>query len=192
MSQFGFNRLGLSISALFILALLMYVPTWMEEQPETQGSSQNDALKPAYKAKNLTTTLYNQDGELNHKVFAESMEHYDQLGFVLFQQPKYTLYTESATSPWVVTAREGTLYNNELIQLEDSVVIENKTSDDFVKSLSTEYIQINLDTKQMTSDQPVEILGTQYLILSNGFNANLRTQEYELLDHVQTTYSPSN
>ncbi|MDY6977509.1 MAG: LPS export ABC transporter periplasmic protein LptC [Pseudomonadota bacterium] len=192
MSQFGFNRLGLSISALFILALLMYVPTWMEEQPETQGSSQNDALKPAYKAKNLTTTLYNQDGELNHKVFAESMEHYDQLGFVLFQQPKYTLYTESATSPWVVTAREGTLYNNELIQLEDSVVIENKTSDDFVKSLTTEYIQINLDTKQMTSDQPVEILGTQYLILSNGFNANLRTQEYELLDHVQTTYSPSN
>ncbi|WP_334058940.1 LPS export ABC transporter periplasmic protein LptC [Alteromonas sp. S005] len=192
MSQFGFNRLGLSISALFILALLMYVPTWMEEQPETQGSSQNDALKPAYKAKNLTTTLYNQDGELNHKVFAESMEHYDQLGFVLFQQPKYTLYTESATSPWVVTAQEGTLYNNELIQLEDSVVIENKTSDDFVKSLSTEYIQINLNTKQMTSDQPVEILGTQYLILSNGFNANLRTQEYELLDHVQTTYSPSN
>ena len=192
MSQFGFNRLGLSISALFILALLMYVPTWMEEQPETQGSSQNDALKPAYKAKNLTTTLYNQDGELNHKVFAEPMEHYDQLGFVLFQQPKYTPYTESATSPWVVTAREGTLYNNELIQLENSVVIENKTSDDFVKSLSTEYIQINLDTKQMTSDQPVEILGTQYLILSNGFNANLRTQEYELLDHVQTTYSPSN
>ncbi|CAA0352662.1 lipopolysaccharide export system protein LptC [Alteromonas marina] len=192
MSLFGFNRLGLSISALFILALLMYIPTWMEEQPETQGSSENDALKPAYKAKNLTTTLYNQDGELNHKVFAESMEHYDQLGFVLFQQPKYTLYTENASSPWVVTAQEGTLYNNELIQLENSVVIENQTSDDFVKRLSTEYIQINLETKQMTSDQPVEILGTQYLILSNGFNANLRTQEYELLDHVQTTYSPSN
>ncbi|MEC8749780.1 MAG: LPS export ABC transporter periplasmic protein LptC [Pseudomonadota bacterium] len=192
MSLFGFNRLGLSISALFILAMLMYIPTWMEEQPETQGNRGNDALKPAYKAKNLTTTLYNQDGELNHKVFAESMEHYDQLGFVLFQQPKYTLYTENASSPWVVTADEGTLYNNELIQLENQVNIENQTGDDFVRSISTEYIQINLETKQMTSDQPVEILGTQYVILSNGFNANLRTQEYELLDHVQTTYSPSN
>ena len=187
MSLFGFNRLGLSISALFILAMLMYIPTWMEEQPETQGNLENDALKPAYKAKNLTTTLYNQDGELNHKVFAESMEHYDQLGFVLFQQPKYTLYTENASSPWVVTADEGTLYNNELIQLENQVNIENQTGDDFVRSISTEYIQINLETKQMTSDQPVEILGTQYVILSNGFNANLRTQEYELLDHVQTT-----
>jgi lipopolysaccharide export system protein LptC len=192
MSQFGFNRLGLSISGLFILALLMYLPTWMEAPEEVKGNGELDALKPAYKAKNLTTTLYNQDGQLNHKVFAESMEHYDQLGFVLFQKPRYTLYTDNATSPWVVTAAEGTLYNNELIQLEKNVLIENQTSDDFVKTITTQYIQINLDNKQMTSDQAVEILGTQYVIQSNGFNANLRTQEYELIDHVQTTYSPSN
>ena len=192
MSLFGFNRLGVSISALFILAMLMYLPTWMEEEPEITGSQQSDALKPAYKAKNLTTTLYNQEGQLNHKVFATSMEHYDQLGFVLFQQPQYTLYTESNSSPWVVSAVEGTLYNNELIQLENNVVIENQTDDDFVKTITTQYIQINLDNKQMTSDQTVEILGSQYVIQSNGFNANLRTQEYELIDHVQTTYSPSN
>lgn len=192
MSLFGFNRLGVSISALFILAMLMYLPTWMEEEPAITGSQQSDALKPAYKAKNLTTTLYNQEGQLNHKVFATSMEHYDQLGFVLFQQPQYTLYTESNSSPWVVSAVEGTLYNNELIQLENNVVIENQTGDDFVKTITTQYIQINLDNKQMTSDQTVEILGSQYVIQSNGFNANLRTQEYELIDHVQTTYSPSN
>jgi lipopolysaccharide export system protein LptC len=192
MNQFGFNRLGLSISGLFILALLMYLPTWMETPPEVRGNGELDALKPAYKAKNLTTTLYNQEGRLNHKVFAESMEHYDQLGFVLFQKPRYTLYTDNATSPWVVTAAEGTLYNNELIQLENNVLIENQTSDDFVKTITTQYIQINLDNKQMTSDQAVEILGKQYVIQSNGFNANLRTQEYELIDHVQTIYSPGN
>ncbi len=192
MSQFGFNRLGLSISALFILALLMYIPTWMEEQPEVKGNQGLDALKPAYTAKNLTTTLYNQDGQLNHKVFAKSMEHYDQLGFVLFEKPQYTLYTDSASSPWVVTALEGTLYNNELIQLEKDVIIENQTTDDFVKTITTKYIQINLDKKQMTSDQAVEILGAQYVIQSNGFNADLRTQEYELIDHVQTIYSPGN
>ncbi|BFT29266.1 hypothetical protein D210916BOD24_04420 [Alteromonas sp. D210916BOD_24] len=192
MSKFSFNRLGLSISALFILALLMYLPTWMEEQPEVQKSQGIDALKPAYKAKNLTTTLYNHDGQLNHRVFAKSMEHYDQLGFVLFEMPQYTLYTDNASSPWVVTAKEGTLYNNELIQLENDVHIENQTTDDFVKTITTQYIQINLENKQMTSDQAVEILGSQYVIQSNGFNANLRTQEYELIDHVQTIYSPGN
>tara|TARA_A200000113_G_scaffold125177_1_gene112673 strand:- start:209 stop:787 length:579 start_codon:yes stop_codon:yes gene_type:complete len=192
MSRFGFNRLGVSISALFSLAVLMYLPTWMEEPEKDVRQQQSDALKPSYKAKNLATTLYNQDGMLNHKVFAESMEHYDQLGFVFFQQPRYTLYTDNANAPWVVTAKEGTLYNNELIQLEKAVTIENKTDNDFVKNITTEYIQINLENKQMTSDQPVKILGAQYVILSNGFNADLRKQEYELLDHVQTTYSPSN
>ncbi|NDV89627.1 LPS export ABC transporter periplasmic protein LptC [Alteromonas sp. 345S023] len=192
MNKFGFNRLGLSISALFVLALLMYLPIWMEEAPEQASANGLDALKPAYKAKNLTTTLYNQDGQLNHKVFARSMEHYDQLGFVLFQQPRYTLYTENAASPWEVTATEGTLYNNELIQLENNVQIENQTEDDFVKTITTAFIEINLNTKQMTSDQPVEIRGLQYVINSNGFNANLRTQEYELIDHVQTIYSPGN
>ena len=170
----------------------MYIPTWMEEEPVLTSSEGLDALKPAYKAKNLTTTLYNSEGQLNHKVFASSMEHYDQLGFVSFEQPSYTLYSSDADSPWVVTALEGTLYNNELIQLENKVNIENQSQDDFVKTITTEYIQINLDSKQMTSDQPVEIRGMQYVIQSNGFNANLRTQKYELIDHVHTTYSPSN
>ncbi|MDO6565625.1 LPS export ABC transporter periplasmic protein LptC [Alteromonas sp. 1_MG-2023] len=191
MKVLGFDRLGLSISVLFILALAMYIPIWMEEDPTQQTDQGPDALKPAYKAKNLTTTLYNQDGLLNHKVFASSMEHYDQLGFVLFQKPRYTLYTDDAQSPWEVTATEGTLYNNELIQLENNVVIENQSVDDFVKTIRTAFIEINLYTKQMTSDQPVEIRGLQYVINSNGFNANLRTQEYELIDHVQTIYSPS-
>ena len=191
MKVLGFDRLGLSISVLFIWASALYIPIWMDEDPAQQSDQGPDALKPAYKAKNLTTTLYNQEGQLNHKVFAASMEHYDQLGFVLFQKPRYTLYTDDAQSPWEVTATEGTLYNNELIQLENNVVIENQSVDDFVRTIRTAFIEINLYTKQMTSDQPVEIRGLQYVINSNGFNANLRTQEYELIDHVQTIYSPS-
>ena len=120
MKVLGFDRLGLSISVLFILASALYIPIWMDEDPAQQSDQGPDALKPAYKAKNLTTTLYNQEGQLNHKVFAASMEHYDQLGFVLFQKPRYTLYTDDAQSPWEVTATEGTLYNNELIQLENN------------------------------------------------------------------------
>jgi len=192
MNLFGFNRLGLSISALFTLALLMYLPTWMKEEPTLARDKSLDALQPAYTAKNITTTLYDKDGALNHKVFARAMEHYDQLGFVLFQQPRYTLYSDNAKAPWEVTAVEGTLYNNELIQLENNVLIENQSQDDFVRTIQTAFIEINLNSKQMASDEPVEIRGLQYVINSNGFNANLRTQEYELIDHVQTIYSPSN
>lgn len=192
MSLLGTSRLRFSIVILFVLALLMYLPTWMEEEPTEEKAERMGALRPAYRAKNLTTTLYNQQGELNHRVFATTMEHYDQLGFVLFTQPEYTLYTDDASAPWLVTAEEGTLYNNDTIQLDSNVEIVNQSRDDFVETIQTEFIEINLDVKKMTSDQPVTIRGLQYVINSNGFNADLQTQQYELIDHVQTVYSPGN
>ncbi|GGW80959.1 LPS export ABC transporter periplasmic protein LptC [Alteromonas halophila] len=192
MSLLGTSRLQISILILFILALLLYIPTWMSEAPVERQADQIDALRPAYRAKNLTTTLYNQEGQLNHRVFARNMEHYDQLGFVLFTQPEYTLYTDDASAPWLVTAQEGTLYNNDTIQLDSDVEIVNQTQNDFVETIETEFIEINLDTKTMVSDQPVTIRGVQYVISSNGFNADLQTQQYELIDHVQTVYSPGN
>ncbi len=191
-NRLGLNRLGLSISALFVLALLLYLPVWMEEEPETQERQNIDALQPAYKARNLTTTFYDENGNRNHQIFATSMEHYDELGFVLFQQPEYTVYLEQQTSSWQVTAKEGTLYNNDLIQLDSDVVIKSLNEDAFVSTISTEFIEINLDTQKMVSDQPVVIRGTPYTINSNGFKADLETQEYELIDHVQTIYSPGN
>ena len=184
------NRLGLSISALFVMALLMYMPVWMAEDEKPAQSISDSALRPAYKAKNLTTTLYNDEGKVNHEVYAASMEHYDQLGFVLFSQPKYTVYAAENEAPWQVTADKGTLYNDDLIQLEDNVLIKSLNPDEFVQTITTDFIKVNLDDKTMTSDQPVDIRGVQTIIKSNGFNANLRTQQYELIDHVQTIYSP--
>ncbi|MEW9799034.1 LPS export ABC transporter periplasmic protein LptC [Alteromonas sp. CYL-A6] len=186
------SRLTFSISALFVLAVLLYIPTWMEEQPAPQKSSKIDALNPAYRATNLMTTIYDEDGNLNHQVFAARMEHYDQLGFVLFSRPRYTVYTGEGQSPWLVTAKEGTLYNNDVIQLDSDVTISSQANDNFVQTIRTEFIEINLDSKKMTSDQPVEIMGSRYVISSNGFKADLQSQQYELIDHVQTVYSPGN
>ena len=81
---------------------------------------------------------------------------------------------------------------NSELPIENNVLIENQSQDDFVRTIQTAFIEINLNSKQMASDEPVEIRGLRYVINSNGFNANLRTQEYELIDHVQTIYSPSN
>lgn len=188
----GVSRLGLSISALFVLAVLLYIPIWMDEEPGTEEREGVDALSPAYQATNLTTTFYDENGNRNHQVFATSMEHYDQLGFVLFEQPEYTVYLDQESSSWQVTAKEGTLYNNNLIQLESDVVIKSLGDENFVNTITTDFIEIDLDTKKMASDRPVVIRGAPYVINSNGFTGDLQTQQYELIDHVQTIYSPGN
>ena len=70
------------------------------------------------------------------------------------------------------------------------MLIKSLNPDEFVQTITTDFIKVNLDDKTMTSDQSVDIRGVQTIIKSNGFNANLRTQQYELIDHVQTIYSP--
>ncbi|MBT0585441.1 LPS export ABC transporter periplasmic protein LptC [Alteromonas oceanisediminis] len=184
------NRITYSISALFILALATYLPTWFKDEQEMADDSAQDAWQPTYQAKNLRSALYDEDGRLTHRVFASEMEHYDQLGFVFFKQPQYTIYMEEQQKPWQLTAQEGTLYDDDRIQLERDVVIQTLSDDNFVKTIRTQYIQVMLDTKKMLSDQPVIIEGADYEIQSNGFEADLNTKEYELKRHVQTVYLP--
>ena len=185
------NRLGYSISALFILALATYIPTWLKEEDEAPDVGQQDAYQPTYKAINLQSALYDDEGQLTHRISASEMEHYEQLGFVFFKQPQYRLYTGDNTQPWRLTANEGTLYDDNRIQLEQNVVIQNLNKESFVETITTDFIQINLDTKLMTSDQAVIIIGKEFEIQSNGFDGDLNAKQYELKQHVKTVYSPN-
>jgi lipopolysaccharide export system protein LptC len=185
------NRLGISIGALFLAALLLYLPTWMDESEEQQTAPGVDALVATYQAKNLTTKLYNSEGDLSHEVFAQSMQHFDLLGFILFEEPEYTLYPEGGDASWRLNAKEGTLYDTEMLQLENAVRIESMQAEQFVKTVETEFIEVQLNDHTMKSDQPVVISGDHYEITGNGFTADLKTKNYELQNHVQTVYAPA-
>ena len=186
------NRLGLSIGSLFIAALLLYLPSWIEQADDQRTAPTVDALEPSYQAKNLTTKLYDSSGNLSHEVFASEMQHFDLLGFILFEKPLYTLHASSNAAPWQLTAVEGTLYDNQVIRLEKDVTITSMGEEEIIQTVQTEFIEVQLDEQTMQSDQPVILSGPQFTITSNGFTADLRTKHYELQNHVQTLYSPTN
>jgi len=185
------NRLGLSIVLIFGAAFALYLPTWLDDDAPTQQINMNEALVPNYEVINLRSKLYDKDGNLTHQVSAKKMQHYDQLGFVTFQDPVYSIYIDNTTEPWQVSAKEGTLYEDNRIQLEKNVRIYNIASEEFVKQIETHFIEINLTDRTLKSDQSVQISGVDYVINSIGFKANLETQIYELSNHVQTQYTPS-
>lgn len=184
------SRLGLSIGALFLAALLIYLPVWIKQGEDVQTAPDNDALSAAYQAKNLTTKLYDKSGNLSHEVFAEQMQHYDLLGFILFEQPKYTLYPKGGNASWQLTAQEGTLYDSEILQLEKDVNINSLQPDEFVKTVQSEFIEVLLNEQSVHSTAAVTISGSHYVIKGNGFTADLQKQNYELQNHVETIYSP--
>ena len=62
------NKVGLSIASLFILASLLYLPGYLAEDPVVAPDQDVLAITPSYKARNLTTTLYNEQGQRVHEV----------------------------------------------------------------------------------------------------------------------------
>ena len=184
------NRLTISILFLFLLILLLNLPIWMESDKQQQTQDDELAWQANYQANEMQSILYNKQGLVTHKVFATKMEHFEDLGFTIFELPRYTIFTERTESPWQVVAKEGTLYEDNRIQLEQDVQIKTLDDEGFVQQIETSFIEINLTDKTMTSDEPVIITGQDYVIHSNGFVANLLTRKFELLDHVQTVFKP--
>ncbi len=183
------NRIGYSIAFIFSVVFLLYLPILFEEEVEQAGADDNSPLIPNYQATNLRSKLFDDEGNLTHQVAATKMEHYDELGFAVFNKPVYTLYLDNG-EPWQVTADEGTLYNNNRIQLEKNVRIVSLRTNEYIREITTEFIEIDLQSKTLSSDQMVNILGVDYQVKSMGLFGDLDTQQYELKEHVQTKFYP--
>lgn len=182
------KRIYISIGLLFLLILATNNLWWLDSEPKQAEKQDETFLQPNYQASNMQTRLYNELGQLAHSIHADSMEHYDLLGFTLFQQPRYIIFIAEDEAPWEVTAQQGTLYEDNRIQLETNVRITSEDEDGFIRTVTTSFIEIDLTGKTMTSDQSVTISGENYRISGNGFSADLTTKQFELLDHVQTIY----
>ncbi|MBF7074913.1 LPS export ABC transporter periplasmic protein LptC [Glaciecola sp. MH2013] len=185
------NRLAWSITLIFGAAIALYLPVWLEEEEQVIFSDTDEALIPNYEAKNLRTKIFDKNGRLTHRVNAAKMEHFDQLDYVNFIDPQYTIYLEESGKRWQLNASEGTFIEGDRIQLSDDVTITSLQVDDYVQTISTEFIEIQLQTKSLSSDQPVVISGANFIINSIGFEGNIATQQYELSKHVQTEYLPA-
>jgi len=182
------NRVTLSIGLIFFLLLVIYA-NFMTPEPKTTSSADTpETWAPNYRARNMKSTLYSNNGNINHEVFATSMEHYDILGFTIFEQPEYTIYTDETDSPWQILSEEGTLYGDERIELEQNVLIKSLNTQDFVQTIATSYLEIDLIHKTASSDEDVVITGESFVINSKGFRVNLLTKKLELRDHVETIY----
>jgi len=184
------NRLAVSIILVFAAVFALYLPTWLEDEKQVVVSDKDAALLPNYEATNLRSKLFDKKGNLTHQVSAEKMEHFDMLGFVNFAQPEYTIYLQTSGDRWRLTADEGTFYDDNRIELTNAVQVTNLQPNEYIQTISTNFIEIELGTKTISSDQPLVIKGANLIINGIGFEANLETQKYELKNHVQTEYLP--
>lgn len=154
-------------------------------------------LQPSYTVIGLQSKIFDETGRLTHRVNAEAMKHFDQLGYVILQQPRYLLFDNqwslngtlsSERARWQITADEAVYYQNQRLELENNVLIRSLRDDQLITHLSTAFLNFDLKTGKFESQDLVQLRGTDYVVSGQGINGDLRDHIYRINKHVQTQY----
>lgn len=182
------NRVHWSV----LLVFLCLVSVWFAHKlssPEKKASGQKELLLvPDYVATNMNTALYDEQGNASNFMRASRMEHYQELGFTLFSSPTYSFLNEDGESPWLLTATQATLYDNEKLEFETNVELFSVDEDGYLRKISTSFLVVDIENQSIRTDQAIEISGRNFLVQGIGMNGNLRLKKINLLNHVNTTY----
>ncbi|AIY64058.1 LPS export ABC transporter periplasmic protein LptC [Pseudoalteromonas piratica] len=176
----------IALSILFTIAMLwLWLPYFFAPKEQIQIVKPITNI-PDYIATDLKQTYFSDLGTVSHKVTAEKMSMYQELGFTHFVKPQFTIFSEQGV--WQLKAEEATLYDNEKLILEQNVIAKSLTTDVMLDTIEAASIEYFISTKIMTSDSEVKMTGPGLEIKGQGLNANLEEQVINLINHTKTTY----
>ncbi len=184
------SRIILLLAFIGVMGFLWYPQLTRQPQQETNLQPQSNA--PDYIAHDLKRIIYDEQGHPAHQIEASKMEYYAGKEQMLFTQPRVTLFNDSSLADWKLKALSGTLTGSELIVLENEVIASNLSEEDFIREITTEYIEVLIDKDIMQSDKSVQISGDKINIQGQGLLAHIKQKQVELSNHVQTIYSHEN
>ncbi|MCL1057269.1 LPS export ABC transporter periplasmic protein LptC [Shewanella gelidimarina] len=181
------NRVTLAIIALFGTALILY---WQVQSKKSDQTLDIDVSeRPNYIINDMRSTEYNEAGLINSKVTAKHMEHFEAASMTYFTEPVYLIYPDDGQAQWRLTAAKGT-HNNLTgkVSLENNVIIDSISPEEPIQTLSTSYLELDLETMVMTSDEIIYVTGNEFVIQGTGLYADLNAQSVKLISEVEGTY----
>lgn len=183
------NRVTLAIIILFGTALGLY---WQIQSKDQQAIQSVDRSKqPDYIADDLRSTEYNEQGLVNNKIYAEHMEYFENKNTSYFTNPIFLIYPNDGKSPWHIQSAKGQLNKaTGKVRLEKDVIIKAMNPEEPIQTLKTTYLDVNLNSKIMTTDDIVYVTGNGFEVQGKGLYANMNTQIVTLNNEVQGIYEP--
>lgn len=183
------NRLGTAV-----IALLSLVAAWFWFAPEqtTLKITEDNELMPDYIAEQVVLRLYDDQGYLADLMQADRLEHFEQLGFTQFEQPRYTLFNEQHIPSWEMSSRFAVWFPEDKIMLEQDVILLNLIPGQLVDRIDSVELSILLPEKTVTTHEAVSIKGPGFIIKGIGLQANLEQKSLQLTSHLETRYYNEN
>ena len=185
------NRITLAIVLFFSIALGLYWQVQLKKS-EQQSSAGSGVVTPDFVADNLKSVSFNEKGDVESRVSAEHMEHFDASNLTRFTRPVYLLYPDDGAAHWRISATEGALDKDDnIVTLQNNVIIDAITPNEPLQQLRTSYLQLDLDTMIMRSDRMIQVDGMNFKVEGTGLYADLNAQTVELLNQVTGIYEPN-
>lgn len=180
------NRQNAFFACLFVVALLLW--RWYDLQHQPQVSASPASYTPNFTASKLYSVSYTEAGEVNYRIYADSMEYYDKLKLTSFEAPEVFIYPGQNDPIWQIVADKAVVNGEERVVLQEHVVIQNLSRDDYVKEVTTQVLHVNLAEQTMSTDERVDVVGTQYDLTGTGMRGNLATESVTLLNEIKAIY----
>ncbi len=172
----------------FVFAIFCYGLIEWRQANISQSENVDNQIAPDFIAESLNSETFNQKGQLSYIIDATRMEHYAGLAVTHFEFPQYTLYPKGSDEPWKISANEGTLYNNNRVKLENRVALIATDKESLIQEIHGKYLELDLKTNIISSNQDIEIKGKDFLMLGTGLIVDLNTKQVTLTKHEKTIY----
>lgn len=180
--------LVLSVTVLVLLAAYL----WFAPEVGDNDRQSDREFVPDYIAENLTLRVYDQQGYIADHLQAKRLEHFEQLGFTQFEQPRYTLFNDQHQAAWEISSQQGIWFPEDKIILEQQVLLRNLLPDEFIENVETASLQLLLPEKTLQTHEQVRIIGPGFYIMGIGMQADLTAQQLVLQKHLKTVYANEN
>ena len=181
------NRQTLLILLLFLVSLLAW-------QWSSQHDNQNTLLQkkdlslPSFTASKQHNQRYSADGKLTDIFTADQALYYQHNKVTDTVHPVLQTFEPNGQKAWNVSANSGQMISNDRLILRDSVLIKNHNPALNIDRMQTSYLEMDMNSRQISSDKPVTIDSPDYHVQGVGLHADLNTKRYQILDKGHATY----
>ncbi|MBL0710949.1 MAG: LPS export ABC transporter periplasmic protein LptC [Colwellia sp.] len=177
----------LALLVLMLGGMAYGIISWRSSQT-LPGETIDHDLVPDFIAEALKSNIYTETGLLSHTIVADRMEHYAKLEVTYFELPNYTLHPKNSQSPWQLSAKEATLYNNNRVILTHRVKLKATDEHSLIQEIHCKYLELDLNTNIISSEQTVMVQGKDFTMYGSGLIIDLNTKQMTITEHVRTIY----
>lgn len=171
------------------VALLVVFTSWLSrksEAPAPQGRAAAESL-PDYFMRGIDSRITDREGNISHRLTAESLFHYPENDLSELEQPDVTILGENRTS-WRATALSGRIEGDaQQLLLQGDVRLRQHGENEL--NLQTDWLQIDTARHYAQTDAPVTLEGPSTRVHGIGMQAYGDEQRLLLLSSVRGRYA---